>query len=153
MVDVVSAEWQHLEPIAANMRDADAVEVWLSAHKMPYEAITDGFNSSIKVWTIMRDGTPIGMFGVSSPSILGNIGMPWLLGTDEMLNIRRQFIRESMHYLDEMFTLYPRLVNFIHVDNVASLRWLRWMGFDFDGPIKAGAENAEFFRFEKVSHV
>ena len=150
---MVKAKWQDIEPIAANMRDADELEGWLSSHKTPLEAITVGFNSSIKVWTIMSNGTPIGMFGVSSPSILANIGTPWLLGTDEMLNIRRQFVRESMHYLDEMFVLYPRLVNFIHVDNVASLRWLRWMAFDFDGPIKFGAEDAEFFRFEKVSHV
>ena len=101
----------------------------------------------------MDGDTPIGMFGVSSPSILANIGTPWLLGTDEMLNIRHQFIRESMQYLDHMFALYPRLVNFIHIDNVASLRWLTWMGFDFDGPIKAGPEAAEFFKFEKVSYV
>lgn len=135
------------------MRDADAIEVWLSAHKTPYQALTEGFNTSIKAWTIMEGDTPIGMFGVSSGSILSNIGIPWLLGTDAMLKIRRQFVRESIQYLNEMLVLYPRLVNFIHIDNVASLRWLRWMGFDFDGPVKAGPEDAEFFKFERVSHV
>lgn len=135
------------------MREADVTEVWLSSHRTPHEAMTEGFEASVIAWTIMEGDTPIGMFGVSSGSLLGNMGTPWLLGTDAMLKIQRQFIRESMKYLDECHKLYPRLVNFVHTGNVQSLRWLMWMGFDFDGPIKAGPDDAEFFRFERVCDV
>ena len=153
MAEIVKATFEHIEPIAANMREADVLEVWLAGHKTPHQAMQDGFNVSVKAWTIIENGEPIGMFGVSSVSILGNIGVPWLLGTDGMLAIKRQFVRESMQYLDEVMALYPRLVNFVHVGNIQSLRWLMWMGFDFEGPIKAGPDSAEFFRFEKVSDV
>ncbi len=153
MAEVIKAEWDHIEPIASNMREADVLEIWLLGHKMPIESMQNGFKLSVKSWTIMEAGTPIGMFGVSSLSILGNIGIPWLIGTDEMLKIRRQFVRESMTYLAEVLRLYPFLTNFVHVDNVASLRWLSWMGFDFDGPMKAGPENADFFRFERTADV
>ncbi len=153
MAKVIPASWEHIEPIAANMREADVLEVWLAGHKTPHQAMQDGFNVSVKAWTIMEDGVPIGMFGVSSASILGNTGIPWLLGTDAMLKIKRQFLRESLPYLTGFFKLYPRLINYIHVDNVASLRWLRWMKFDFDGPVKAGPEGAEFFKFERISDV
>ena len=153
MAEVILATWEHIDPIATHMRAADVTEVWLAAHKTPHQAMQDGFNMSVKAWTIMQDGVPIGMFGVSSVSVLGNTGIPWLLGTDAMLKIRRQFIRESMRYLDEVMALYPRLVNFIHAGNVQSLRWLMWMGFDFEGPVKAGPDGAEFFKFERLSDV
>ena len=150
---MVKAEWDHIEPIAANMRDADVLEIWLAGHRTPYQAMQEGFDMSVKAWTIMEGDTPIGMFGVSSVELLGNMGIPWLLGTDEMLNIKRQFVRESAKYLAEAHKLYPRLANFVHAGNVESLRWLMWLGFDFDGPIKAGPDGAEFFKFERVCHV
>lgn len=135
------------------MREADVIEVWLSSHKTPHQAVKEGFEMSVQAWTIIEDGAPIGMFGVSSVAVLGNMGIPWLLGTDAMLTIKKQFVRESMKYLNELHKLYPRLVNFVHAENVASLRWLMWLGFDFEGPIKAGPDDAEFFKFERVSHV
>lgn len=153
MAEVIAASWEHIEPIAANMRAADALEIWLASHSMPRQAMQEGFRMSIKAWTIIEDDAPIGMFGVSSVSILGNIGTPWLLGTDGMLKIKRQFVHESRQYVQEMLSIYPVLVNFVHIGNLPSLRWLRWMGFDFDGPMIAGPENAEFFRFERSSDV
>lgn len=149
MAKVIKATFEHIEPIAANMREADVTEVWLSAHLTPHQAILDGFSMSVKAWTIMDGDTPIGMFGVSSVSVLGTMGVPWLLGTDGMLKIKRKFIRESMQYLDECHKLYPQLVNFVHAGNVQSLRWLTWMGFDFEGPMAAGPDGAEFFKFER----
>ena len=153
MAEVIPASWEHIEPIAANMREADVTEVWLSSHRTPYQAMREGFEVSVKAWTIMEDGVPIGMFGVSSSPAFENMGIPWLLGTDAMLNIRRQFVRESEKYLAEAHKLYPRLLNFVHAGNVQSLRWLMWLGFDFDGPIEAGPDGAEFFKFERISDV
>ena len=117
MADIIKARSEHIDPIASNMREGDVLEVWLAGHRTPYQAMQEGFESSVKAWTIMEDGVPIGMFGVSSVSILGDVGVPWLLGTDAMLKIRRQFIRDSAKYLDEAHSLYPRLVNFVHAGN------------------------------------
>jgi len=153
LAEIIPATWEHIEPIAANMREADVTEIWLSGHRTPHQAMQEGFEMSVKAWTIMDGDTPIGMFGVSSVSLLGDMGIPWLLSTDAMLKIRKQFVRESISYLLEIHKLYPKLVNFVHAGNVQSLRWLTWMGFDFNGPIKAGPDDAEFFRFERVCHV
>jgi len=151
--DVVNATWEHIEPIASNMREADVIEVWLSSHRTPHQAMKEAFEVSVKAWTIMEDGVPIGMFGVSSVSVLGTTGIPWLLGTDGMLKIKRQFVRESAKYLRASHKLYPRLANFVHANNAESLRWLMWLGFDFSGPVKAGPDGAEFYKFERVSDV
>ena len=153
LADVVEATWEHIEPISANMREADTLEVWLSSHKTPHQAMSEGFQRSVKAWTIMHDDVPIGMFGVSCLTLLGHVGVPWLLGTNEMLKIKRQFVRESNRYIDEMLSMYPNLINYVHTENRASIRWLKWLGFSFEGPVAAGPEGAPFYRFERKAHV
>lgn len=153
MAEVIPASIEHIAPIAENMREADAIEVWLSARLTPYQAMKSGFEQSVKAWTIMQDDTPIGMFGVSSVSVLGDTGVPWLLGTDQMLTIKRQFIRESARYLGEVLNLYPRLENYVHADNSASLKWLKWLDFNLSGPFSVGPEMADFYKFERALNV
>lgn len=153
LAKAVAAHWEHIDPVASNMRDADALEVWLAAHKTPHEALREGFAASVRAWTIMRDGEPIGMFGVSSASVLGNIGVPWLLGTDGMLKVKRQFVKECGHYIDWMLSLYPHLVNYVHADNKPSIRMIKWLGFELEGPRPAGPEGADFFKFERFRDV
>ncbi len=151
--EVIAAEPDHIAPIADKMREADVLEVWLAAHSLPEKALTDSLETSVKAWTITGDGAPIGMFGVCSANILGQIGIPWLLGTDDMLKITRQFLRQSRDYVDQMNSLYPHLINFVHVDNIVSLRWLMWCGFVFDGPFPYGPDKADFFKFQRFANV
>ena len=151
--EVIAAELDHVALIADKMRAADELEVWLAAHLSPHEALAASFETSVKAWTITGDGAPIGMFGVCSANILGETGIPWLLGTDDMLKITRQFLRQSRDYVDLMNSLYPHLINFVHVENIVSLRWLMWCGFVFDGPFPYGPEKADFFKFQRFIDV
>ncbi len=153
LVEIVKAEWQHIAPIAENLRDADILEIRLSSNKTPLQAVSEGFEQSIMVWTGMYGDVPIGMFGLCSLTILGNTGVPWLLGTDEMMKIRRQFLTDSKPYIDQMLSIHPRLVNFVHVDNSAGIRWLHWLGFDMQPPVKAGPYGALFHKFERLANV
>lgn len=151
--DVVRAQVEHVRPVAEHMRAADALEVHLSANKTPFEALRDGFVRSLYSWTILLRGEPIGMFGLSSLTMLSNTGVPWLLGTDKMLNIRRQFIEESIERVEFMLTVYPHLINFVHVDNAPSIRWLQVLGFTLDEPIPVGPFQAPFHKFERFADV
>lgn len=151
--EIVKAEWDHIEPIANNMRDADAKEVWHSAHYTPEQAVRLSFQQSVKSWTIMLDGEPIGMFGLAAPFVLGDMGVPWLLGTDDMLNIRKQFVKESGKYVEEMLGLYPELTNYVHSSNTASMRWLSWLGFEIVGPCHVGPDEELFYHFTRFAHV
>lgn len=113
----------------------------------------ESYESSLYTWTIMSRDKPIGMFGLASISLLGDTGIPWLLGTDDMLKIRRQFIRESKSHVDFMLKVFPKLTNLVHVENLASIRWLKSVGFVLQDAIPAGPFAAMFYPFERLADV
>lgn len=151
--EVVHGRAEHVEPIAIGLRDADAKEVWLSSRKTPQQAVMESYEMSLYTWTIMTHEKPIGMFGLAASSLLGDTGIPWLLGTDDMLKIRRQFIRESKEHVDFMLTVFPKLTNLVHVENKASIRWLKSVGFVLKDAVPAGQFAALFYPFERLADV
>lgn len=153
LAETVRSRREHIEPVAEFMREADVKEIYLASKKTPHDALVEGFNDSLYCWTILLDKEPIGIFGLSSVSILGNAGTPWLLGTDGMLKVRRQFVKESGSHVDFMNTVYPHLVNFVHAGNAASIRWLKSLNFTIHDPVPAGPFEAPFHKFERFADV
>lgn len=151
--EIIKAEWDHIDPIAKNMRNDDVTEVWHSANFTPHQAVRLSFQKSVKSWTIMLEGEPIGMFGLATPNVLGELGVPWLLGTNGMLKIRKQFVKESGKYVEEMLGMYPKLTNFVHSSNAASMRWLSWLGFEIVGPCHIGPDDELFYHFTRFADV
>lgn len=147
------ADIADIAPIAENMRDADRLEIWLSNHMKPYEALRRSLELSDLAFTIVHDEGPIAMFGVRCQSVLGGIGIPWLLGTDRIKEVRRQFIYEGRRWLDVLQGDYMVLRNYVHEDNRVSLKWLKSLGFTIMDAQQAGPERAWFHKFERIKHV
>ena len=59
------------------------------------------------------------------------VGQIWLLGSDEIHNIRIQFLRESRHWLEEISESYDLICNVVHEDNELHHKWLKFLGFRF----------------------
>ena len=91
------------------------------------------------------------MFGVAPVSVLGGVGSPWLIGTGAIADVSRQFVRECRGYVDQMHNVYPELVNFVDTRNAASIRWLRWLGFEIQDPVEFGINGEMFHPFRKVA--
>ena len=116
--------------LATRLRDADQVE--LDAHNVTAElALGMGFKFSAPCLTIEHDGKPIGMFGVTPVEGVKEVGQVWLLGSEEINDIRYQFLRESRKWLTDISKDYELLCNVVHEDNVLHHRWLRFLGFRF----------------------
>ena len=76
---------------------------------------------------------PAFMWGVSrTGSILSTTATPWLLGTDAIRLVARDFLRHSRGYVYEMQRGFERLENYVHAENVLSRRWLIWCGFTIE---------------------
>ncbi len=146
-VEVVNAEPSHIERIANAMRPHDVDEIWYSHQATPRKALEVGLRTSDKCWTALIDGKPAIMFGVSRGTLLTRTGIPWLLATDEMSLIKKQFIIESKKYIIEARDGVNTLENFVHVDNKDSIRWLKWIGFKLVEKLKVGLYQKEFWRF------
>lgn len=133
--------------IAENMRESDRNEVWSSHRHKPLKAVVNAFQQSSLAWTIHHKGFPVAMFGVASGGVLSDTGYPWLLGTDGMYAITREFLRFSRYYVNLMQQSYAVLENWVDVRNTKSMRWLQWCGFKLEEPKPFGFDNLPFSHF------
>lgn len=145
---IVAGTWEHLGAVAHGMRKADRDEVWAASHSSPYEALAHAMDTSTQVWTGMIDDRPICMFGVAPVSLLGGIGIPWMLGTDDIERHQLIFLRRCRPVVAEMLTLYNHLVNLVDERNTTSQRWLKWLGFTLHDPQPHGPDAMPFRLFE-----
>lgn len=140
-------DW-HVRHVAFNMRDADVAEVKATANKTPLEALRKGMEISDRTVTVLTpDGLPLVIMGVAPRCRLTGVGSPWLLGTDEALKYKRNFLTDPPEVLDEMMDLYPKLENYVHVENRISVRWLKLLGFKMDEPVLFPNSGEKFMRF------
>ncbi len=136
------------DELAPRMRTQDAKEVWHSHGLTPLEALVFSFEKAEESFSIIHDGQVIGMFGVGQ--VTPNIGIPWLLGSDELPKIAREFIPQSREWIAKVHERYDLLFNFVYANNTTSIRWLKWLGFNFIRRIDDfGVNPAPFIEFAR----
>ena len=146
-VDVVPATLDHVAAMAPRMRQADRDEVWASAMLTPEQALSMSVRTSMRSWAGIIDGEVVCIFGVGAPSMLSDVGIPWMLGTDSLERYQRTFLRRCRRYVAEMLDGYRVLVNFVDERNTVSQRWLAWLGFTLQDPEPHGPLGLPFRRF------
>ena len=97
------------------------------------EAVLDsllaGLNQPGTCETIVdQDGLPLAMYGSTSG------GCVWLLGSDELLKHRREFLRRSKEIINDLHVRYGKLWNAVWAGNTEHIRWLEWCGFTVHRP-------------------
>ena len=114
-----------LEPIAANLREADQQEIAASTGWSPLAALMVGLENSEHCYTMFSDQTLVGMFGVHKS------GAIWMLCTNDLPKCATRFLRESLNWIDVWQEKYPRLWNYVDARNETHIKWLKWLGFKF----------------------
>lgn len=138
---------EDIQYVADHMRQADVVEVRSSHNWSPKTALIKSVTRSSHISCAVVDDEPIAIFGVACWLLLTGTASPWLLGTDELRHHRKVFITETRKGVQEMINLYPYLVNWVHCDNLASIIWLRSMGFTICDPEPYGTRGDLFCKF------
>ena len=137
--------------LAPKMRKQDAKEVWHSNGASPLEALEFSFDVAGENNTIIdNEGEIIGMFGCASMEGDDRIGVPWLLASDKLPTVSREFIPQSKQWIESLHERHDLLFNFVHKENKTSIRWLKWMGFNFLKEIEYGVNPAPFYQFIKL---
>lgn len=101
------------------------------------------------------DGELVCIYGVCKGTTLTKSGTPWLLATDEVEkpHVRRVFLERGHDELASIGRRFRRLWNVVSEDNRIAIRWLKWLGFTFDGT-EYWLQDHRFLRFEmENSHV
>lgn len=136
--------------ISLHLRSADRDEIAAVTLKPPVRVLVDGIAESDPCYTIKTaGGKPCGLFGVRD-SGHPQSAVVWMLGTDDLTNNGRTFLRHSRYWLDELHRNYRLLFNVIDARNSVHQRWLDWMGFDIVQEIeKYGIERRKFLLFRR----
>jgi hypothetical protein len=134
--------------LAVHIRECDRKEIWAMSHKKPEEAFLQGYNISDTPYVVEWQGKAIAMFGVCGEK--GSLGVPWMLATDDIKKIKKEFIAQCKPYVEAMHKDYPLLTNFVWEKNPVHIIWLKWLGFDFGQPIAIGIDGEKFIQFYKV---
>ena len=125
--------------ISQHLRESDKKEIWASHRRLPQDLLLLSFESFCAA-----DARPFCLFGCNEER---NVGVPWLLATDEINFHSTFFLRQSRRILALWLDNYEMLTNYIHAENTLSIEWLKWLGFDFMETLKINDE--DFIRFEK----
>ena len=145
---IIPATRQHIDHIAPKMRKADAAEVWASSAVRPRLALLGSLLASRDANTGTVDEEPICMFGIGVGTPFASAASPWLLGTDLIEQHAIAFLRLNKKYLQDAREKYPVLSNYVDARNLASIRWLSWLGFTILPAEPYGPFNAMFHHFE-----
>lgn len=137
--------------LATHLRDDDRRELAAARGEGTPVAglIVRAVHQSSHCWTAANDDDDaIAVFGVAPISMLGGLGSPWLLATDEAFRHPRALVTEGRRYLAIMRTLYPRMVNHVDARNLRSIRWLKRLGFTVHPATPYGLAGEPFHKFE-----
>jgi hypothetical protein len=144
-----------VQHIADNLREADIIELAITSPDDPVRQIlADSVRSSRWAIAAEVDGVPAILYGVAPSEHDPNVGVPWMLATDDLLKVRREFLARCRREVRLMQQRYLVLANEVHRDNAVAIRWLEWLGFTVDRSRPTGPGGA-LYAFWKgpVRHV
>jgi len=138
-VKVVEATREHVDYIATNLRQQDITELTAAGHGNIHEKLVSSFESSEEVLVALTpDNIPWVIFGVAR--ITDKIGGIWMVGTDDVLKYKIQFLRKCRDWVKYISSNYPVVTNNVHDKNTESIIWLLWCGAVFTKSFKIEEE-------------
>ena len=150
-VQIVGASRAHVGRIARRMRAADLEECRAKGRE-PAPALRYSLASSQFALTVLIDGTPHAMFGVTPYSLAESIGRPWFLGSDEVYRHPREMISQGSFIVGCMQDSFRRLENVVSAGNLPAIRMLRRWGFEV-GTEAHDIGGVAFLHFWRSAHV
>jgi hypothetical protein len=114
-----------------DLREEDMLEILGLMHH-PRDAVYMSYHTSSKCYSVKDEWNNLYCsFGVS-PIKGSNIGSAWLLGTRRLPQIKKFFLKHSKERMLGLMDGFDYLTNFVMRSNTLSMRWLEWLGAEFN---------------------
>ncbi|WP_259556270.1 hypothetical protein [Vibrio harveyi] len=147
MVNYKQVSDEIIDALVANARQADIDEV-NALTSLPFrEAIVESVKNSNWVLGAYSGDELLCIFGLSMKSMLSGYGSPWMIGTKNIENHKKDFWKGSVEALNWMKEYSGQLENIVHIENTTSIEWLSRLGFEFDEGLIDGLNGSKFKRF------
>lgn len=150
----VEAQPDDVEFIASNLRAEDLEEL-RAAHGDDADPVRilhlSCRLSDRPVVAMTAAGEPLAVFGVVPVSMMDRDGRPWMMATDGAMRFRREIVRGGRYWTNLWSFRYARLHNHVDARNVATIRWLRHIGYTIGEPVPYGTRGLPFHPFERCA--
>ena len=147
-IDIIWPTQDHAEYIAHRLREVDRIEAWALHRLSPTMAVNGSLFLSEHSYAVLVDDEPVLVFGVQPESMVSSTGIVWLLATDNIIKIKKQFIKRCKTVLLDLIQDYDVVYNYVYTKNTIALRWLKWLGFTIHPAEAMGAMGAKFHKVE-----
>jgi hypothetical protein len=150
VVELRPVDAEAFAELCDDLRPADQRELDAAYARPAREIIAESIARSIEPLAAWDDDRLVAIFGHAPLGpILTPMASPWLLGTPLLARHAGVLVRLSRQYVAAWREQHPLLVNFVDVRNVASIRYLKAVGFTLDEPAPFGVMGLPFHRFHK----
>ncbi len=138
--------------IAQRLREADLREIKANLGQDPLIVLERGIAQSDPCYTVVNEqNKPLALFGVVPDTGDPDVGLVWLLASDELAQHPFFVLRNTHKWVEKLQRQYRVLWNHIDARNELHIRWLQWSGFTVLRRIENfGVEQRPFYEFEKV---
>lgn len=141
--------------VAENMRAPDRAELFAATGIRDAAAL---LTQSMALSASSRPASRVGkaggevvcIFGVAPGNLVCGVGVPWMVGTEQLAAHAAHFLRACGPVVAEMGAEYAVLRNHVDARNHLAIRWLKWLGFTLDDPAPHGPFGLDFHKFEKA---
>lgn len=144
-VSILKATLEHVKEIAPVIREADKNEVFAASSLDVEKALTQSIDVNGYHYSGFVDGKLICIFGIAR---IENIGVPYLLGTDEIEKHKRIVAVYSKGFIDKYKREFDYMVNFVDARNELAIKWLKWLGFTIHEAQSFGYLGLPFHKFD-----
>lgn len=140
--------------LAPRLRQADARELTLAAGPDLTATLRASIANSAESWAAEQSGEVIALGGVTFIAGPQRLGVPWMVGSDELLQHPVKLVREGRRFVSLWGRQCDTLTNFVHAENRAHIEWLKRIGFTM-GPVfpEWGHGKAPFIQFHRYNNV
>lgn len=126
-----------LVELVARMREPDRREIAAIYGADPLEALRRSAAAAEQALVGRGDdGDLMCIWGVRRRGPLSWRGHPWMICTDAVERRPREFLRGTRFWVGRVQQHFDELTNVVHDENVDTIRWLRWLGFQFGDPVE-----------------
>lgn len=125
-------DYKSVLPLATRLREVDKREL-LDATGMDTvkDVLLHSMLTSEAVNGLYYDGELEGVYGyaLTEASFIGEIAVPWFVGTAKINTFGLSFTKEAMYFLRELSRNNPNILNYVAVYNTKAIKWLERIGF------------------------
>lgn len=123
---------EHVIAIVPHLRAKDVEDIRAAYGDDVQKALLWALAHSPLAWAAMDAEGVIVIWGVGRTSLLADVGVPWLVGTDRLVKkYRKPFLRLVDLFMDLIVEQFPKLEGYQRLKDAERLRWLQWCGFKF----------------------